>query len=643
MNRPRSSLSVLIRAGRPRGYSYRGLLFAIPVVLAVPLIAWFGLPRLTLSSEDGGPLTHVVQRGSFVHEVTEHGNVESAKNVEIRCEVESHGAGTMIIWIIPEGTYVEPAPDWKPEEPGEDPPDLLVKLDSSSLEKERTKQQIVCNTSEAVVIQARNNYETAKIAKEEYLKGTYEKEKEEIEAQIAVAQENLVRAEEYLEYSELLHAKGYISDRELQANRFDVRKKEIELEKAITSMRVLEDYTKPKMILQLEADINTTRARLESEEHSHQLDVDELTRIEEQIAKCTIRAPQAGQVVYANETDRRGGQEVIIEEGTMVRERQEIIRLPDSKNMQVEAKINEARVSLVKVGMPATIQLDAFTDMKLHGTVQKVNEYPEPSGWWSGNVKEYDTTIRIDDFPPDLELRPGMTAQVSIRVEQLDDVLLVPVQAVFEHGGKHYCALRHGEDWEARQVVIGSTNDKEVVIKEGLKAGEEVVLGAVRFRDKLGLPELPSETPTAAETAGGSSPAGQAKADSRPTKAKGAAGPGGAQAQGGFDPARVAQLFKTMDKNGDGRLENDEIPGQLKPNLSAVDTNADGAVDQGEFTAAMKRLSAAMGGAAGQGAPEGSRKPGRPEGERKREGPAGRQPAAKDRPKSSGGSQGARP
>ncbi len=571
-------------------FTYRGLLFAIPVVAAVPLIAWFGLPKLSLSSEEKGPMTHLVQRATFTHDVTEHGNVESANNVEIRCEVESHGAGTMIIWIIPEGTRVKPVPDWEPKEPGEEPPDLLVKLDSSALEDKRIQQQIVCNSSKAAVTQAENNLKTAVIAKEEYLEGTYLEKKKEFEGDISLAEEELIRAQQYLSDSRVLHAKGFISDRELQADEFDVERKRIELERATTSMEVLEKYTKPKMLLQLEADINIAQAKLESEKHSHQLDLDKLADYEEQIANCTIRAPQAGQVVYANVTDRRGGQEVVIEEGTMIRERQEIIRLPDPENMQVKAKINEARVSAVETGMPAKIELDAFPDVPLTGTVEKVSEYPLPSSWVSGNVKEYEAIVKIDSFPGNLEMRPGMTAKVSIRVEQVSNVVQVPVQAVFEHGGKHYTVLRDGDELVPREVTIGSTNDKDVVIEGGLEAGERVVLGAAKYRDDVGLPELNEE-----EKEDIVASAGDQQGD-RPAARGGerGGGEGGARQRpaGGPGNRNPAQAFAGMDKDGNGRLEGEEIAGQLKGNLAQVDTDSDGAVDRGEFTAAIQKMRA---------------------------------------------------
>jgi HlyD family secretion protein len=489
--KPSESISLRnSRTGRTRGLAYRGLLLAIPVVLAVPLAVRLGLPQLSRSSEEDGPEMHVVHRGTFTHDVTENGSIDSANNVEIRCEVESHGGGAMILWIIPEGTYVEPAPDWKPTTPDEEPPDLLVKLDSSSLEDNKIQQQLKCNSSEALLTQAKNILETATIALQEYVEGTYQEAVQGIEGSTLLAESSLARSRQYLEDSKLLHAKGFMSDRELESDAFAVAQQEIALEELHTRMQVLEKFSRPKVLLDREADIKIAQARFETQQHSYQLDIERLAEAEEQIEKCTIRAPQAGQVVYANVSDHHGRQQIVIEEGTMVRERQAIIKLPDSKNMQVKAKINEARVSRVQVGMAATIQLDAFADLDpLGGEVEKVDEYPQPTGWWMGDVKEYETIIKINAFPDDVDMRPGMTAQVKIRVERLNDVLLVPVQAVVEHGGKHYCALGDGDDaWQAREVVIGSTNDEEVVIVAGLTEGDKVLHDAAFHRDKLNLP-----------------------------------------------------------------------------------------------------------------------------------------------------------
>ena len=101
----------------------------------------------------------------------------------------------------------------------------------------------------------------------------------------------------------------------------------------------------------------------------------------------------------------------------MVRENQVIIRLPDPERMQVKAKINEAKIALVETDMPVTIRMDAFPDVELEGVVEKVNEYPAPTSWYSGNIKEYETFVKILGSPT--TLKPGLTAEVRIQVEQL--------------------------------------------------------------------------------------------------------------------------------------------------------------------------------------------------------------------------------
>ncbi len=584
-------------ARRRAGFGLRSFLLALPLLVAVGAAAWYFRPSFSWSSEDSGPLTYRVERSDFVHDITERGNIESASNVEIRCEVQSRGSqGTMILEVVPEGTYVQTG-------------DQLCRLDSSSLENEQTQQQIICNSSEAAVIQAQSNYDTAVIAKQEYLEGIYAEKKQELEGKIFVTEETLRRAEQSLEYTKKLFARGYVTELAVEADQFAVENAKKELEQNKTALHVLKTYTKPKMVMQLEADIKTTAAKLKSEEHSHKLDMEKLEEVETQIEKCKIVAPQPGQVVYANVTDRRGGQEIVIEEGTLVRERQVIFRLPDPKRMQVKAKINEASIAMVEEGMAVSIRLDAFPEQELKGEVEKVNEYPAPTSWFNSNIKEYETTIKVfmpkggqekgdtgegeeKNSPPGVDLRPGMTAEVKIRVETIPHVLQVPVQAVVEHGGKNYCLSFDEENgWSKKPVSIGSTNDKMVVILDGLKEGDAVVLGANKYRDQVGWPKEPAKPKVPAKP--------------RQEEKKATGGPGARR-------PNPAQAFQRMDADGNGKLSGEEIPAPLRSRLSSVDTNGDGAIDRQEFAAVAAKMRGRRPGGRppGAGAPGGGPRPG---------------------------------
>ena len=593
-----------------RGIALRTWLLAIVAIGIAGAVGYHFVPQAAFSTPESGPTMYRVDRAEFLHEITERGTVESSSNVEIRCEVQPRGnAGTTILEIIPEGTYVEEG-------------DVIAILDSATLETDRTRQQIVVNNSLAAVTKAKNDYETAEIALEEYLEGRYEQDRQTLEADLAKAEENLRRAEDWLEHSERLFAKGFVTQVSLEGDQFAVTEAKNARNVVVTKLRVLEEYTKPKTVKQLESDIATTYARYRSEEHSHELDVEQLELIEEQIAKCTLRAPSAGQVVYANETDRRGGSEVIIEEGTQVRERQVIVRLPDPQRMQVRTRVNEARVSMVRPGQTARMRVEAFPDLELYGSVVRVNEYPAPTSWWASTVREYETIVRIDN-PPE-GMRPGLTAEVRILIERLDDAVQVPVQAVFEHLGRHYCVIRNGREFEAVPVDLGSTNDTTVVIRGGVDVGQQVVHNASAFRERVdNLPDVPRESgprqPPGELASGDGGEDGTARADDGGVEGTPVAAsqdpPRGGPA--GTDPDA---LFARLDSNGDGRIEIADLNEPFRGMLASADTNGDGFINRSEFTAAMASLRREGGGPGGGGGSGGPRADG---------GPGGTSPAAR--------------
>jgi RND family efflux transporter MFP subunit len=445
----------------------------LALVSAAGAAAWY---RQSADAEayDTPPLLFEVVEAPFLHEVVERGEIGSSSNVEVRSEVRSRSSlGTTILEIVPEGTRVEPG-------------DFLVRLDDSNLQTDLIQQQIIVKNSEALMIQAEAAVETAKLTLQEYESGTYVQSVEELQAALLVAEENLRRAEEYLQYSERLAAKGYVTNIQLDADRFAVQKAKKDLDVAKTKLEVVTNFTKEKTIKRFEADIQAAQAKLRAAKDSHQIELASLEKIQHQIAKCEIRAPVAGQVVYANDPGRFS--EPLIEEGRTVRERQTIVRLPNPELMQVVAKVNESSVELIDQGQSVAIRVDALPGVVLTGAVRKVAEYPLPTSAFQGNVKNYQTDIDIHD--PPAELRPGMTAEVAILVEELDSAVQVPAQSVVERAGRFFCLLENGEgQLEAREVEIGSANDKHLVIEDGLDAGERVVVTPKPYLERVELPE----------------------------------------------------------------------------------------------------------------------------------------------------------
>ena len=92
----------------------------------------------------------------------------------------------------------------------------------------------------------------------------------------------------------------------------------------------------------------------------------------------------------------------------------------DLTRMQVETKIDEADIGRVVPGLSATFTVDAFPEDTFEGSVRQVRLEPVTEQ----NVVTYTTVIDVTN--PDLKLKPGMTANVTIRIEKKDDVLRVP-------------------------------------------------------------------------------------------------------------------------------------------------------------------------------------------------------------------------
>jgi HlyD family secretion protein len=566
------------------------------------------------------PMLHTVENGPFDHVVLEQGEIESSSNNEVKCEVKGRGgSGTPILSVVPEGTLVKKG-------------DVLCQLDSSALEQEAKNQRIVVSNAESAVISAEAGVNKAIIARQEYLDGTFLTERKTILSEIAVAQQTLRKAELSLESAERLAAKGTLKPLQIEAEQFAVQNAKNTLESAEGRLKVLDELTKAKMLVQFDADIETTRAKLESDKSTLSEEKEKLQEIQAQIIACKIVAPADGQVVYANKFSGRGGGEFIVEAGALVREQQTIFLLPDPTRMQVKAKINESRISLIRDGMPVKIRVNAVEN-ELLGRVVKVNKYAEPGNWWGSNVKEYATFIQIIN-PPET-IRTGMTAEVRIFVEQIEEAIQLPVHAVYETKRHHFVLVQEGNRYATREIEIGATNDKFVTVKSGVKADESVVLDPRNHLEKMDIPEireeddrsrlvalsnepLPNKGPVVAGGPGAVAGAPGAPAGNSVAAGNGAAGLSGGAGRGGMNADAIAgMIMQRMDTNSDGKLSKEEVAGEerMKNAFAEYDTNQDGSVDSKELATVMKKRMASMGaggpGAGGPGAgPPGAGGPG---------------------------------
>lgn len=588
---------------RRRGMSSFGLFVTLILICGLAAGGYY-----YWRSSQGGPeidenqlILGEVVKGPFDHIVLEQGEIESSSNTEILCQVESRGGGgTAILWVIDEGARVEKG-------------EKLVELDSSQLETDLKQQKINVSNAKASLTSAEAILQQAKIAREEYLQGTFKTEERAILSEIAVAQQDLKKAQLNLGSTEKMVAKGLVNSLQMEGDQFGVVNARNQLEAAEGRLDVLRNLTKQKMLVQFDSDIETAVATKEAARSTLIEEEEKLQDIETQIKACVMYAPSSGVVVHANKYSSRGGNaEFVVEAGAIVRERQSLIRLPDPTKMQVTAKINESRITLVREGMPAKIRVES-AGLELLGRVKKVNRYAEPGSWFSSSTKEYACAIEILN-PPD-NIRTGMTAEARIFVEQLTDAVQIPIQGIYEHLGNTYTLVRKpNKSFETREVVIGATNDTMATIDSGVEPGEMIVLNLRSYLDQM---ELPEEVEGASE---GTLLDQFAKQGIDTKIADGPIvpvdGPGeGSRGGGGMPSAAemVNRSFEQFDTDKDGMISSSEMaamPERSKSSMAEADTDGDGNISRSEATVAMAkvvaRIKAAMQGGGAGGPPGGA-------------------------------------
>ncbi|MGL4942502.1 MAG: efflux RND transporter periplasmic adaptor subunit [Thermoguttaceae bacterium] len=449
-------------------------LVTLVVVVTVLGASGYGVWSLLSAGNVASPPEMIrVLRERFVHQILERGNVESAQNVEIRCEVESPG-GLTIISLVPEGTSVKKG-------------DLLVELDASTLAENVTKQRIVVSNAMAAMAKSEADLRNAELSLKEYTEGKYLHELKVIDDKIFVAREEARLAEDNVRFNQKLLERGYLTESQAEADVIAFRKATNARESAELEKDVLTQFTYEKNVRTYTSAVASATAKANADRENEELEQSRLRHLQTQLERCRIVAPQDGQVVYF--ISRWGGEEDLIREGKKVFERQILMRLPDPTQMQVKGLVNEASIRLVKTGQKATVRLEAFPNRDFDGVVERVNDYPEQSGGGGGATmsREYQVLVRINDAPEGI--KPGLTAEVLITVNEIADALVLPVQAVFQYNGKSYCMTYRDGVFEKHEIEIGATNDKKVVIASGLEAGDEVVLGAWQHRKQLHLPE----------------------------------------------------------------------------------------------------------------------------------------------------------
>lgn len=184
-------------------------------------------------------------------------------------------------------------------------------------------------------------------------------------------------------------------------------------------------------------------------------------------AERTVKAPSSGSVVELNAkvgATVTGG--MVMGEGDTSGGKQ-CMQIADLSKMKVTVQVGEKDIAKIAVGQSANVTYPAFPDIVSQGTVTAIASVANSDAAnGGGSSVTFNVDILIE--APDSRLKPGMTAEVSVVTEQLDDVVMVPTMALMTEDGEHYyvnlATDDEGKETRRVKVTVVTQNDNDAVV-----------------------------------------------------------------------------------------------------------------------------------------------------------------------------------
>ncbi len=258
--------------------------------------------------------------------------------------------------------------------------------------------------------------------------------------------------------------------------RFGMREKELEVDQS--------KYEAPMVIQRANIELERSERDLKQLEQKYELSQEKartqvaeimanlsqqqviVTRLQELAQQFTITAPKDGMVIYTRSWNGK------VKAGSQIQAWDPVVaELPDLSEMVSKTYVNEVDISRVRKGQEVEIKVDAFPDNTYTGLVVQVANIGEQLRNYDSKV--FEVIIQVNEA--DSILRPAMTTGNEILTDVLDDKLFIPLEALYKDTVSFVYKEVNGR--AVKQEVLSSwSNENEVVIVEGLSAGDRVYL-----------------------------------------------------------------------------------------------------------------------------------------------------------------------
>ena len=394
----------------------RTVLILLPVVVITLFL-------LSLQVRSGVPniSTYTAQRGEFVIDIQQRGDLEAASKIMLSVPDNVYHR-IRITRLVPDGSLVKKG-------------DFLVQFDTSDAENRVTDRE--------------DELENAI--------GAFASTKARIESNMSGLLQDLKTQQYSYEQAEIqFEMMKYEAKTRRQVGGLNLKRAELSLKQAeaqVESQKIID-----------QADMSKADVRLKQAE----------TRLNEskaQLNALTIIAPKDGIVVLQEEYNRSTRTREKIKVGDSPHRRMPLVSIPDLSQMIVKTKVNEVDIRKIKTEQDVIITLDALSGLTFNGVITNVAPLAHRNE--GTDIKVFDVNVTIDNT--DERVKPGMTAQCTIITERIPDQLFIPLDSVFEKEDTTVVYVKEG-NFSQRAVNVGKKNSNFIVIENGLEAGEKVAL-----------------------------------------------------------------------------------------------------------------------------------------------------------------------
>jgi multidrug resistance efflux pump len=214
------------------------------------------------------------------------------------------------------------------------------------------------------------------------------------------------------------------------------------------------------------------RAAIRSSELNRDQSKIELGRAEINVQKMVIKAPMNGIVVMQSIV--RNGEFGQIREGDQIAAGQPFMQVVDPSSMVLNATVNQVDAEQLRLGMKATIRLDAYPDIEVPGTLIGIGAMAKTSAFRARWVGEIPIRLKIEKV--DKRVIPDLTGSAEIVVNTERNTLIAPRAAVFDEEGGPVVFVQGPDGFIMKKIEIGLPTFTTVSVRSGLQKGDVVAL-----------------------------------------------------------------------------------------------------------------------------------------------------------------------